>query len=340
MPDDRIIINTTIFLGSGKNFCATRKNFSVQKFFSGNRRPPAGRQSERDCSSARLLDGFAHSPLHSPQGVPVRSQRRRQVSHSSKRLLGTGLALATIAATLSGCGSQGENSSAPQESVTPATSASGSPTTTSTSPKSTPSTSTPTSSQGSGAGTPTPTAPGKASTTSTTAGVLDTSIERYDWLNATYRTKFSDAPVTLKNGLHKESQYGAGDIYLPGHGETDAPLDNRAHVAYGDVNGDGVEDAITLLQMSSPTDILGEVELWLGQKAGAPKQAVAGFAADAACAGYRFDAMKIRPDGTIAISGKGPGGPSCAEGGSGAPFTATYRYGNGGVRVLTPPPSL
>lgn len=167
-----------------------------------------------------------------------------------------------------------------------------------------------------------------------TSGAIDKNIEKFDWANATYRVKAFGKTVKLSNGNWDNPDEMGGVRVDPAE---------PASIAYGDVNNDGIEDALVTASAYGSTGLISaEVSLWLGTKNAAPQQSVVAFTTMSECWDNSIDRMSITDGGDIEIGGTAAvlGGP-CANGsGGGAPYTAKYRYSNGTIQTVVAPPSV
>ena len=173
----------------------------------------------------------------------------------------------------------------------------------------------------------------KNSAASPGSGKADKSIEKVNWGSTQHRIKLLDRTVTLRQGEWM-NRATMNDVQFKANDPT--------AVTYGDVNSDGIEDAVVTLHVGGGNHVTTEVSLWLGTKSGKPVQQDVAFAGSNDCMGYSITSMTINDAGIITFRGKGPrtDGPCAGSMGAGDPYTATFRYTDGSVHTITPPPSV
>lgn len=108
-------------------------------------------------------------------------------------------------------------------------------------------------------------------------------------------------------------------------------------IAYGDVNHDGVEDAVVRFDILDGNSPWEEMSVWIGSKSGAATQLGKPFARATDCGNW-INGFSITPSGLIRVTGNDGSNTSCADSSNGPAFVATYRVANGAVQTVTPPP--
>lgn len=105
---------------------------------------------------------------------------------------------------------------------------------------------------------------------------------------------------------------------------------------FGDVNHDGITDAVVQIAVQDGNGVSIEESVWIGAANGTAKQLGKPFLVTGRC-GFTITSHKITPSGMIQVSGGGMG-RDCASSGTGPAYTAQYKVINNQIVTVTAPP--